>query len=164
MKGIIMFEPIKISIPAEKLTEDVYIILEKGEVYYASKALKETYTVIMPTQEQQKTVTCYGTDGKVVTPFEGLYFRTVEEVTEKLDEINNRKVQAVFMVLVECLSSSASRARYYDDSRYVTRKVTMERLLSSITKGNFYHHLSQLIPENDIQRALYKVKYSKRLD
>jgi hypothetical protein len=110
----------------------------------------------MPTQEQQKTVTCYGTDGKVVTPFEGLYFRTVEEVTEKLDEINNRKVQAVFMVLVECLSS-------YDDSRYVTRKVTMERLLSSITKENFYHHLSQLIPENDIQRALYKVKYLKEV-
>ena len=66
-----MFQPIQISIPAEKYTEDVYIILQKGDVCRASKALKETYIVTMPTQEQQTTVTCYGTNGEVVTPFEG---------------------------------------------------------------------------------------------
>ena len=173
-----MFEPIKISIPAEKFTEDVYIIIEKleGEVktsensryytengdktYCASKALKETYTVIMPTQEQQKTVTCYGTDGKVVTPFEGLYFRTIEEVTSKLDEINNRKAQAVFMILIDTYDG----AKYLDANVSENRRKTIQRLLPKITKNNLYHYLSQLITINDIERAVYRMRLLEKQD
>lgn len=163
-----MFEPIKISIPAEKFTEDVYIILEKKKVkssktdicpeedaYYASKALKETYTVIMPTQEQQKTVTCYGTDGEVVTPFEGLYFRTIEEVTEKLDELNNRKAQAVFLALL-----TYGTDYHYRHYRHYKREVGID-LLPKITKDNFYHYISQLISSDDKERALKMIQNYK---
>ena len=168
-----MFEPIKISIPAEKFTEDVYIILaeetehskkahlsNKEYTYHASKALKETYTVIMPTQEQQKTVTCYGTDGKVVTPFERLYFRTIEEVTEKLDEINNRNAQAVFMILIDAYEAT----KYLAGNVVERRRQRTQRLLPKITKDTLYHHLSQLISINDIERAVYNILLLEKQD
>ena len=158
-----MFQPIQISIPAEKYTEDVYIILEKleGEVntsensryypehrdktYYASKALKETYIVTMPTQEHQTTVTCYGTNREVVTPFEGLYFRNIEEVTSKLDEINNRKVQAVFkevctrLIAYECNSGG----------RYSARRTIQDKIeTADVSQSNFYEKIVEIFGED----------------
>ena len=140
-----MFEPIKINIPAEKYTEDVYIILQKENTYYASKALKETYIVTMPTQEQQKTVTCYGTNGEVVTPFEGLYFRTIEEVTSKLDEINNRKVQAVFnRICTRLIDSECNSGGRYPVHPKLRAKIANLK----ITPANFYEKIVEIFGED----------------
>ena len=136
-----MFQPIQISIPAEKYTEDVYIILQKENTYYASKALKETYIVTMPTQEQQKTVTCYGTNGEVVTPFEGLYFRTTEEVISKLDEINNRKVQAVFKeICARLISYECNKGGHYPVKRTTIDKIKT----ADVSPSNFYEKIVEI--------------------
>jgi hypothetical protein len=131
-----MFQPIQISIPAEKYTEDVYIILQKENTYYASKALKETYTITMPTQEQQKTVTYFGTNGEVVKPFEDLSFIRIEDVTEKIDDINNRLAKAIFLCC-------------YREYKYntISKHSELVQVLNSVTKENICEKLALIIPE-----------------
>lgn len=150
-----MFQPIQISIPAEKFTEDVYIILQEGDVYRASKALKETYIVTMPTQQQQKTVTCYGTNGEVVAPFEGLYFRTIEEITNKLDEINNRKVQAIYLCVV-----NAIRENYpiYGRADWEIKHREKIENIKGVTKENLYEKLSFIFSDIEKNKALSNIQ------
>lgn len=134
-----MFQPIKVNIPAEKYTEDVYIILKKENTYYASKALKETYTITMPTQEQQKTVTYFGTNGEVVKPFEDLSFKTIEEVTEKIDDINNRLAKAIFL--------------WVHDTKYkhVKQHEYIARILKEVTSQNLCEKLESIIEKRELQ-------------
>ena len=147
-----MFQPIKVNIPAQKYTEDVYIILQKENTYYASKALKETCTITMPTQEQQKTVTYFGTNGEIVKPFEDLSFKTIEDVTEKIDEINNRLAKAIFL----CVAENDRHSGWL-----YTKAIAKREILNSVTKANLCDKLSLIIEERLI--SFYKRHYKESL-
>ena len=97
----------------------------------------------MPTKEQQKTISYYGINGDLVSPFEELYFYEIEDVLKKIDEIDHCEVKTFFEELCFSLENTPF-IRCLDKKVHSSMIKRRQELSACVKKDNFYETLLTL--------------------
>ena len=121
-------------------------------VYYCEKGIQEVYTITMPTKEQSKTITYYGSNGLIVTPYKGLVYIDIDEAVKKIDWLNNAKARNLMRLMVynymknkvkdySCINKTDSNEL---KSRRGDIKSKLKEILETVTMENFAFKLEEL--------------------
>lgn len=125
---------------------------DSNKVYYCEKAIQEVYTITMPTKEQSKTITYYGSNGVIVNPYEGLVYTDIDEVVKKIDWLNNARARNLMRLVVnkhlydEKIEYLDGGAIYGSPFKKRVEPITskLKEILETVTMENFAFKLEEL--------------------
>lgn len=130
----------------------VFEFEDDNGVCYCEKVIQEVYTITMPTKEQSKTITYYGSNGLIVTPYKGLVYIDIDEAVKKTEWLNNAKARNLMRLMVYNYMKNkvkdCSRGNKTDSNELKSRrekiKSKLKEILETVTMENFAFKLEEL--------------------